>query len=97
MAEMAVHHEDEKDSVFFRFLRITQREATDARNYVIKAVGWALRQIGKRNLRLNEKAINVAKTIAKKDSSSARWIAFKALRELQREKIMTRLRDKSGQ
>nr|MDO8135338.1 DNA alkylation repair protein [Candidatus Njordarchaeum guaymaensis] len=67
MAEMAVHHEDEKDSVFFRFLRITQREATDARNYVIKAVGWALRQIGKRNLRLNEKAINVAKTIAKKD------------------------------
>ncbi|MDQ7843740.1 MAG: DNA alkylation repair protein [Armatimonadota bacterium] len=45
--------------------------ATDERNYVRKAVNWALRNIGKRNRALNRRAIAVAKEIGKRDSRAA--------------------------
>jgi 3-methyladenine DNA glycosylase AlkD len=63
------------------------READDDRVYVKKAVNWALRQIGKRNIDLKEKAIEVAKVILKKKSKAAQWIAKDALRELQGDKL----------
>ncbi len=56
-----------------------------------KSVNWALRNIGKRNLKLNEKAIEQAKKIHSIDSSSAKWIATDALRELQSEKVRNRI------
>ena len=56
--------------------------ATDPRNFVRKAVNWALRQIGKRNRRLRQLAIAEAWRIARIDSPAARWIASDALREL---------------
>jgi len=62
---------------------VIAREATDERNFVRKAVNWALRQIGKRNPRLLRAAITEAKRIQKTDSRAARWIAADALRELQ--------------
>ena len=57
-----------------------------------KAVNWALRQIGKRNLELNRAAIAAARDIQRIDSRAARWIAADALRELQSDAVQTRLR-----
>ena len=82
MAEMAVHDKQARDKMFLSFLPILRRESWDGRNFVKKAVNWALRQIGKRNPRLKRAAIAEAKRIQKIDSPSARWIAADALREL---------------
>ncbi|MBI5767212.1 MAG: DNA alkylation repair protein [Verrucomicrobia bacterium] len=84
MAGMAVHRKELPDEIFLRFLPIITREATDERNFVKKAVNWALRQIGKRNPRLHRAAIAEAKRIQRLDSRAARWIAADALRELLR-------------
>jgi 3-methyladenine DNA glycosylase AlkD len=65
------------------FLPKIAAAATDERNFVKKAVNWALRGIGKRNARLRQQAIATAKQIRTLDSRSARWIAADALRELQ--------------
>lgn len=92
MAAKSVHDKEAKDSEFEKYFPIIKRESTDERNFVKKAVNWALRQIGKRNLALNKKAIKVAKELAGSDSKSARWIAKDALRELTNEKTKKRLR-----
>jgi len=70
------------------------RESTDERNFVKKAVNWALRQIGKRSLSLNSDAVKVAMEIKGIDSRSARWIAADALRELTSDKVRDRLAEK---
>ncbi len=81
---------------FVRFLRVIEREAHDERNFVKKAVNWALRNIGKRNLRLNREAIRAAERIRRQDSRSARWIAADALRELRSDAVQARLQRKAG-
>jgi 3-methyladenine DNA glycosylase AlkD len=93
MAVLAVHgkHDDE---FFIKLLPIIKREAKDERNFVKKAVNWALRQIGKRNARLNNEAIKTAEEILKIGSSSARWIAADALRELRSNEVQKRLTSK---
>jgi 3-methyladenine DNA glycosylase AlkD len=82
------------DGRFESFLRVIEREAHDERNFVRKAVNWALRNIGKRNLRLNRSAIRTAERIRTQESHSARWIAADALRELRSEGVQQRLRRK---
>jgi 3-methyladenine DNA glycosylase AlkD len=82
------------DARFERFLRVIEREAYDERNFVRKAVNWALRNIGKRNLRLNRAAIITAERIQRQGSRAARWIAADALRELRSDAVQTRLRRK---
>ncbi|HTO03790.1 MAG TPA: DNA alkylation repair protein [Opitutus sp.] len=82
MAGMAVHRKELPDEIFLRFLTLIEREATDERNFVRKAVNWALRGIGKRNASLRRAAMTTAKRIAGIDSRAARWIASDALREL---------------
>lgn len=84
-----------EDARFDRFLRVIERESHDQRNFVRKAVNWALRNIGKRNLRLNETAIRSAERIRQQDSRTARWIARDALRELKSEAVQARLRKKA--
>jgi 3-methyladenine DNA glycosylase AlkD len=84
MAAMALHDKKAPDSLFLSFLPVIRREAGDERNFVKKAVNWALRQIGKRNPRLRKAAIREADMIRKKPFLSARWIASDALRELKR-------------
>jgi 3-methyladenine DNA glycosylase AlkD len=91
MAGLAVHRKELPDEVFLDFLPVIRREAGDGRNFVRKAVNWALRQIGKRNPRLCRAAIAEARAIRKLDSPSARWIAADALRELERAKPRRRL------
>ncbi len=83
MAALAVHDKSAPDAAFSKFLPLITRGATDERNFVKKAVNWALRQIGKRNAALNRAAIATAREIQRIDSKSARWVAADALRELQ--------------
>src|SRR3989454_4711994 len=94
MAEMAVHDKKASNKTFLDFLPVIVREATDDRNFVKKAVNWALRQIGKRNIALNSAAIKTCAEIRNADSRSAKWIAADALRELTsapvRKKLATR-------
>jgi 3-methyladenine DNA glycosylase AlkD len=92
MATLSVHDKRADDQQFIQFFPIIMREATDERNYVKKAVNWALRQIGKRNLELNSWAIKIAQEIQEINSKSARWIASNALRELTSDKVQLRLR-----
>jgi 3-methyladenine DNA glycosylase AlkD len=82
MAALAVHDKSAPDTKFLRFLPLIRRGSSDERNFVKKAVNWALRQIGKRNRRLNRAAIATAKEIQAMESKTARWIAADALREL---------------
>jgi len=91
MARLAVSDKKATDNPFVTFLSVIQREAGDNRNFVKKAVNWALRQIGKRNPALNKKAIEAAKEIQKVDSRSSRWISSDALRELTSEAVQRRL------
>jgi 3-methyladenine DNA glycosylase AlkD len=84
------------DARFRKCLRIIEREAHDERNFVKKAVNWALRNIGKRNLQLNREAIRAAERIREQGTSSARWIAADALRELKSPAVQAQLRRKMG-
>lgn len=91
MACLAVHDKGADDIQFRQFFPIIRSEASDERNFVKKAVNWALRQIGKRNRSMNVEAIRVATALKQIDSKSARWIACDALRELKSDKIRKRL------
>ncbi len=91
MARLAVSDKGAKDDVFMNFFPHIIRGSTDERNYVKKAVNWALRQVGKRNINLNKMAIEIADEMHKFDSKSARWVASDALRELKDEKVQKRL------
>jgi len=91
MAGLAVANKAASDGTFLQFLPLIRRAAVDERNFVKKAVNWALRQIGKRNKRLNRAAIAAAREIHRLDSRAARWIASDALRELQSPAVQRRL------
>jgi 3-methyladenine DNA glycosylase AlkD len=82
MAALASGDKKATDRQFEQFYPIIKKGSTDERNFVRKAVNWALRQIGKRNRALRRSAIKAAKEILKIDSKAARWIASDALREL---------------
>lgn len=92
LACLAWHDRRASDEEFIQFLSLIKRGATDERNFVKKAVNWALRTIGKRNRNLNRAAIQVAREIQQLDSKAARWIAADALRELLDERTQERLR-----
>ena len=92
MAALAVHDKKAPDAVFLAFLPLFEREAVDERNFIRKAVNWALRQIGKRNVNLHRAALLSAAAIRKIDSPAARWIAADALRELTSSAVKKRLK-----
>jgi 3-methyladenine DNA glycosylase AlkD len=91
MAALSVHDKKAHDKAFMQFFPLIMRGAEDERNFVKKAVNWALRQIGKRSHTLNEKTIALAKKIQRMNSKSSRWIASDALRELTSEAVQKRL------
>ena len=91
LATLAVHRKQESDATFTGFLPLIEEYAFDKRNFVKKAVNWALRQIGKRNRNLNNLAIDSCRRIIDQDSAPARWIGRDALRELQDNRIRDRL------
>jgi 3-methyladenine DNA glycosylase AlkD len=83
MAELAVHDKKAPDEAFIQFFPLIKQYARDERNFVKKAVNWALRQIGKRNSRLHPLALDCANEILKMDSKTAQWVAKDAIKELQ--------------
>jgi 3-methyladenine DNA glycosylase AlkD len=92
-ATLAVHDKATGDAAFLPLLALAQREATDDRNLVKKAVNWQIRQIGKRSAALNAAAIEACEQIlsAHPDSKAARWTCRDALRELRSDAIRARL------
>ena len=92
IACLAWHDKKAEDDIFIRLFTLVKNGARDERNDVKKAVNWALRNIGKRNLNLNRAVIDVAREIQRIDSKAARWIASDAIRELQGEAVQKRLR-----
>jgi 3-methyladenine DNA glycosylase AlkD len=96
IACLAWHDKAASDDDFTKYFPVIVAGATDDRNFVKKAVNWALRNIGKRNQALNKAALKVAYQIKEIDAKSARWIGSDAIRELEGEKIQERLKLKSG-
>jgi len=94
MATLSVHDKKADDGKFLQFLPIIKKRAEDERNYVKKAVNWALRQIGKRSIPLNAEALRAAEDILKMGAKSARWIASDAIRELDSGAVQDMIRKK---
>ncbi len=91
VAALAVHDKEAGDAKFSDYLKVIERESGDERNFVRKAVNWALRNIGKRNRSLNRDAIRAAERIRLTGTRAGRWIAADALRELRSEAVQKRL------
>ena len=96
IAWAAVHLKKEPDSSFVGLLPLIARHAADGRNFVKKAVSWALRGIGKRSLALHEPALALAQRLAASEDKSERWIGKDAVKELTAEKTLARLDAKSS-
>jgi 3-methyladenine DNA glycosylase AlkD len=92
IAVISVHDKQVPDEEFTAFFPLIEQGALDERNYVKKAVSWALRNIGKRNSNLNRMALETARGIRELDSKAARWVASDAIRELESEKVLQRLK-----
>lgn len=97
LAALAVHDKQADDERFIAVLPLIEAASDDQRNFVKKAVNWALRTVGKRNLVLNAEAIEAARRIQRQGSRSARWIAADALRELTGEAVQKRLLSRQRQ
>lgn len=91
MAWQAVHDKKRDDGDFLQYLPVIEREANDPRNFVKKAVNWALRQIGKRSAFLHPHALAMAEALAGSQDKTARWIGKDAVKELSAEKLLGRL------
>ena len=94
IAVYAWQHKGIPDAEVEKFFPLIIKGSTDERNFVRKAVNWALRQIGKCNPRLNRKALAVAREIGRMDDKTAKWIARDAIKELMDPKILARLRSR---
>ncbi len=94
MARLAVSNKKMKDEEFLKFFPYIVKGANDERNFVKKAVSWAIRQIGKRNMFLHDEAVKLAEEIEKIDSQAPRWIAKDVLRELRKPEIIGRVKKK---
>jgi 3-methyladenine DNA glycosylase AlkD len=90
IACIAWHNKELPDKELMKFFTVIKKGAKDERNYVKKAVSWALRNIGKKNKKLNKEVIKFAKELEKSDIKSAKWIAKDTLRDIQREKVTKR-------
>ena len=91
LASLTVHDKAAPDERYLQGLKLIEREAHDERNFVKKAVNWALRSIGKRNPMLNREAVAVAKRLAEREDSASRWVGKDALRELTSPAVQRRL------
>lgn len=87
MASLVLHDKKADDLAFEPFFERMQAEAGDERNFVKKAVNWALRQIAKQRPGLASRCVQLAKELAKSESKSARWVGKDALREFQKKGI----------
>ncbi|GGF81643.1 hypothetical protein GCM10010924_06100 [Rhizobium wenxiniae] len=91
IAGASVHLKKEPDATLIGYLRLIEQHSTDPRNFVKKAVNWALRNIGKRNATCHKPALALAGKLTESNDKTARWIGKDALKELSGEKVMRRL------
>jgi 3-methyladenine DNA glycosylase AlkD len=91
LASLAGHDKSAGDEPFLESLLLIERAATDERNFVKKAVSWALRRIGRRSTALNAAAVTVAGRLADSTQAAARWVGKDALRELTSPAVIGRL------
>jgi 3-methyladenine DNA glycosylase AlkD len=91
IARRAVRHKELPDETFLAYLDLIEAQSGDPRNYVKKAVNWALRQIGKRSAHLHPKALALAQQLAASNDKTRRWIGRDAARELTSDAVMTKL------
>lgn len=96
MAWGAVHLKKEPDTVMEAWLPLIERHAGDGRNFVKKAVSWALRQIGKRSLTLHAPALDLAERLSTSEDKPTRWVGRDAVRELTAQKTLDRLQAKAA-
>lgn len=94
LAVMSVHDKKADDKIFLKYFPLIEKYSFDDRNYVKKAVNWALRQIGKRGMMLNEKAVEVCLRLKKSELRAARWIGSDAYRELTNPQTILRTKQK---
>jgi 3-methyladenine DNA glycosylase AlkD len=94
LAWAAVHLKKEPDATFIGYLSLVDAHARDPRNFVKKAVNWALRQIGKRSTALHGPALALAERLAASDDRTARWIGKDAVKELTSDPVRERLAGK---
>jgi 3-methyladenine DNA glycosylase AlkD len=95
LASMALRHKESRDAEYIRLLPLVEKAASDERNFVKKAVSWALRGIGRRSIGLNRKSIALAKKLAGSEAAAPRWIGKDALRELSSAAVQKRLKLKA--
>lgn len=91
LASLTVHDKQADDEPFAQALLLVEQAADDERNFVKKAVNWALRSIGKRNPTLHSAALAVAQSLADKPQAAPRWVGKDALRELNSPVVKRRL------
>jgi 3-methyladenine DNA glycosylase AlkD len=91
LAVLTVHHKTATDHGFLQSFPYLEKYAADERNFVKKAINWAIREMGKRRKELHQPCIDLCYRLVDQDSKSAKWIARDALRELQSEKVQERL------
>jgi len=94
IAWSAVHQKKRPDTEIIAYLQLVEAQATDPRNFVKKAVNWALRSVGKRSLACHQPALDLALQLAESADKTARWIGKDAVRELTNEKTLERLKNK---
>lgn len=92
IAGATVHNKQEPDETFIAYLPLIETHAGDPRNFVRKAVNWALRNIGKRNRFCHAPALALAENLASSSDRTARWIGKDAVRELKSDKLLARLK-----
>ena len=92
MATLAVHDKKTPDDMFMEFFPFILQESCDDRNFVKKAINWALRQLGKKNKNLHSKALETINQLLKSDSKSAQWIGKDALKELKSERVLNKIK-----
>lgn len=91
MAVLSVHNKLMTNQEFEKYFPLIIKHSSDERNFVKKAINWALRQIGKRNCELHIKAIETCEILSRSDSEIALWIGRNAMRELNSEKVRRNL------
>ena len=91
MAWSAVHMKTEPDATLLNWLPLIEQHAGDPRNFVKKAVNWALRQIGKRNTACHGPALELSRRLAASDDKTKRWIGRDAVKELSEPRILAKL------
>jgi 3-methyladenine DNA glycosylase AlkD len=92
LASMALKHKDSTDADYLRCLPLIEKAAADERNFVKKAVSWALRGVGRRSAKLHTASLKLATRLAASNEAAPRWIGKDALRELSSTAVRERIR-----